>query len=48
MRLSEFMLRDMEPILALWEEFASTQLPAAASMKSPALRNHARESLQAV
>ena len=48
MRLSEFILRDMEHILVQWEEFASTQLPAAASMKSLALRNHAHEILQAV
>jgi signal transduction histidine kinase len=48
MRLSEFILRDMEAILAQWEAFAGTQLPAAASMKSLALRDHAQEILQAV
>ena len=48
MRLSEFILRDMEAILAQWEAFASTQLPAAASMKSVGLRDHAQQILQAV
>ena len=48
MRLSEFILRDMEHILIHWEEFASTQLPAAASMESLALRDHAQEILRAV
>jgi len=38
----------MEAILAQWEAFAATQLPAAASMKSLALRDHAKEMLQAV
>src|SRR6476469_7756164 len=48
MRLSEFILRDMEHIILQWEQFASTQWPAAASMKSRALRDHAQEILQAV
>src|SRR6185437_3678600 len=48
MRLSEFILRDMEAILAQWEAFAATQLPAAANMNSLALRDHAQEILRAV
>jgi signal transduction histidine kinase len=48
MRLTEFILRDMEAILAQWEAFAATQLPAAANMNSLALRDHAQEILRAV
>ena len=48
MRLSEFILRDMEAILAQWEAFAATQLPAAANMNSLALRDHAQGILRAV
>jgi len=38
----------MEKILVQWEAFAAAQLPAAASMKSLALRNHASLILEAV
>jgi signal transduction histidine kinase len=48
MRLSDFILREMEAILAEWEAFAATQLPAAASMKPLALRDHAQHILEAV
>jgi hypothetical protein len=48
MRLADFILRDMEPILAAWEAFASVQLPAARHMDSLALRDHARQILEAV
>lgn len=48
MRLADFILRNMEAILVEWEAFAATQLPAARHMKPLALRNHAREILQAV
>src|SRR5579871_654740 len=48
MRLADFILRDMEAILVAWEAFAATQLPAARHMDSLALRDHAREILQAV
>jgi signal transduction histidine kinase len=48
MRLADFILRDMESILVQWEAFAATQLPAAASMKSLALRDHAKQILEAV
>ncbi|MCC8403359.1 sensor histidine kinase [Paraburkholderia sp. MMS20-SJTN17] len=48
MRLADFILRDMETILAHWEAFATTLLPAAATMQSLALRDHAQQILQAV
>lgn len=48
MRLAEFILHDMEAILAQWEEFAATLLPAAANLNSLALRDHAQHILEAV
>ncbi|SOE94073.1 His Kinase A (phospho-acceptor) domain-containing protein [Burkholderia sp. D7] len=48
MRLADFILRDMETILGQWEGFALTLLPAPADMKSLALRDHARQILEAV
>ena len=48
MRLADFILRDMEAILVAWEAFAAVQLPAARHMDSLALRDHAREILEAV
>ena len=48
MRLSEFILQNMEPILAEWETFAATLLPAATGMNSLALRDHAAQILKAV
>lgn len=48
MRLADFILRDMERIVAQWEAFARTQLPAAAKMEVLALRDHAEEILQAI
>ena len=48
MRLADFILHDMDSILAQWEAFAATQLPAAASMNSLALRDHAQQILEAV
>ena len=48
MRLSDFILRDMEDILATWEAFAATQLPAARRMKPLELRDHAQQILEAV
>jgi signal transduction histidine kinase len=47
-RLADFILRDMESILANWETFAATRLPAAASMASLELRDHAPQILEAV
>jgi len=48
MRLADFILSDMEGILEDWQTFAATQLPAAASMSSLALRDHAQQILEAV
>jgi signal transduction histidine kinase len=48
MRLADFILSDMESILAQWEAFAGTLLPAAANMRSLALRDHAQQILEAV
>ena len=48
MRLADFILRDMESILVEWEAFAGTLFPAAASMTPLALRDHARQILEAV
>jgi signal transduction histidine kinase len=47
-RLADFILRDMEGILAKWEAFAATRLPAAASMASLELRDHAQQILEAI
>jgi len=48
MRLADFILQDMEPILVEWEAFAATLIPAATGMSSLALRDHARQILIAV
>ncbi|TCK32609.1 histidine kinase [Paraburkholderia sp. BL8N3] len=48
MRLADFILRNMESIMAQWEAFAATLFPAAAGMESPALRDHAQQILEAV
>ena len=48
MRLAQFILRDMEHILAQWEAFAATHVSAAARMTPLQLRDHAREILEAV
>ncbi len=48
MRLADFILRDMESILVEWEAFAGTLFPAAASMTPLALRDEAKEILEAV
>ena len=48
MRLADFILRDMESILVEWEAFAGTLFPAAASMTPLALRDDAKEILEAV
>jgi signal transduction histidine kinase len=48
MRLAEFIPRNMEPILASWEVFATTLQPAAGGMTSLALRDHAKQILEAV
>ena len=48
MRLTEFIAQNMEPILAEWEAFATTLLPAAADMTPLALRNDVPKILEAV
>lgn len=48
MRLAFFILRDIDQILAEWETFAATRVPAASSMTSLALRNHADKILKAI
>jgi signal transduction histidine kinase len=47
-RLADFIRRDMNRILAAWEAFAATRLPAAASMASLELRDHAQQILEAI
>jgi signal transduction histidine kinase len=47
MRLADFILHDMERILARWEAFATTRLHAK-GMTSLALRDHAKEILLAI
>jgi len=47
MRLADFIVRNTEPILAQWEAFAATLLPAASTMDSLALRDHAQQILLA-
>ena len=46
--LSRFIERNMDEIVAEWEAFARTLLPAAATMSPLALRDHARPILQAI
>ncbi|MCP3711573.1 HAMP domain-containing histidine kinase [Paraburkholderia sp. CNPSo 3274] len=48
MRLADFILGNMESIVAQWEAFAATLLPAAAGMESLALRDDAQQILEAV
>ena len=48
MKLSTFILSEMNSIVAEWEIFAAAQLPAAAQLGSLALRDHAEEILQAL
>jgi signal transduction histidine kinase len=48
MGLSDFITRESDKIMAEFEAFAMEQLPAAAEMDVAALRDHARQVLQAV
>ena len=48
MRLAEFITENMDAILAEWEAFAATLLPAAAGLNSLTLRDHAPQILEAV
>ncbi|WP_085582792.1 MULTISPECIES: sensor histidine kinase KdpD [unclassified Pseudomonas] len=47
MRLSEFIVANVDPIVEEWETFARTITPAADYLDSPALRDHARSLLLA-
>ncbi len=48
MKLAEFILIHMEDVVAEWEAFARMQIPAAANMNALALRDHAKQILEAV
>jgi len=48
MRLADFILKNIEPILQQWEDFAKTMTPAANDMDSSALRDHAEQMLLAI
>lgn len=48
MRLAAFILTNLESILMEWEAFAATMLPAASGMTPLALRDHARQIMEAV
>ena len=48
MRLADFISRDMEAILATWEAFAGTLLPASSEMGSVELREEAEQMLHAI
>lgn len=48
MRLSQFIVQNMEPILLQWESFAGSLLPAATDMTQLQLRDHAQEILEAI
>lgn len=48
MTIAEFIQTHIEELLEGWEEFASTQLPAARGMSSETLQNFARGMLEAV
>jgi len=47
-RLANFILREIKPILAEWEAFAATRLPAAEKLTPLALRDHAEQILRAI
>ena len=47
-RLGSFIEQNIGPILAEWELFAKTRIPAAATMSIPELRDHAEEMLRAI
>ena len=48
MRLADFIIDEMEAILAEWEVFAATLLPAAEGLGPPALRDHAQQILASI
>ncbi|MXR30908.1 MULTISPECIES: sensor histidine kinase KdpD [unclassified Pseudomonas] len=48
MRLADFILDNIEPILQAWEDFAKTITPASHGMDSVALRDHAEQMLRTI
>jgi len=48
MRLAEFILDNIEPILKQWETFARTLTPAADGLDSVGLRDHAEQMLRTI
>jgi signal transduction histidine kinase len=48
LKLAEFILGNMDAIVAEWDSFAQTQLPAAATMSAMSLRDHAKQILEAI
>ena len=48
MRLSDFIVANLEPILAEWETFARTHIPAGEAMDVAALRDHAADILTTI
>jgi signal transduction histidine kinase len=48
MRLSQFVAANLEEILADWEDFARSSIPATGTMTTLAIRDHAREILLAI
>lgn len=48
MRLSDFILEHLEPILQAWEDFARTIKTPGADLDSVALRDHAEQMLRAI
>jgi signal transduction histidine kinase len=48
MRLSAFLAANLEPVLAEWETFARSTIPATGTMTTLAIRDHAREILLAI
>ena len=48
MRLANFIVANLEPILVEWETFARTHVPAGEAMDVAALRDHAADILKTV
>lgn len=48
MRLADFILENIEPILQAWEDFAKTMTPASDGMGAIALRDHAEQMLKTI
>ncbi len=48
MRLADFILDNIEPILQAWKDFAKTITPASIGMDAVALRDHAEQMLRTI